>query len=149
MVPVFTMAGMKIRVPAQAAGGKAEDGPVDMRPWFLSIDACVKSYQKASGADGAQGVDADAAARAAESASLHLATLDELAAAMMTESPVDFRKMIFMPSESVCLQGPGRGVGAYKRARLLQTSLKASPAPRLHLVNARFCISIALSPLST
>jgi hypothetical protein len=39
-VPVFTMAGIKIRAPG-------EDGvPVELQPWFLSISACISSYKK-------------------------------------------------------------------------------------------------------
>lgn len=118
VVPAFTMAGMKIRVPraaaeaagvtglsgspmdaadaADAAGGASGAEMVDLRPWFLSIDACLSSFQRASAsAAGAAGVG-----EAKPRADVHLATLEELASAMMAESPVDFRRVIFMPSQS-------------------------------------------------
>jgi hypothetical protein len=96
VVPVFTMAGMKIRVKNGTSGA-----PVELRPWFLSIASCVESFKKASAA--AAGGDAAAAQDALEGASLHMATLDELVKSMLAESPVDFRSIIFMPSESVGL----------------------------------------------
>jgi hypothetical protein len=113
VVPVFTMANMKIRTRRNTArntdsksGDKddasdsAGDDSVELRPWFLSITDCVESWKKASGLDGdaADGESASdsAAAKAGEqasSASLHMATLEELVDAMRSESPVDFRKV--------------------------------------------------------
>lgn len=93
VVPVFTMAGMKIRVKNSTDAG-AE--PVELRPWFLSIASCVASYKKAMGLEGAE---AEAALRSDEAA-LHMATLEELTEAMMKPSPIDFRQIVFMPSES-------------------------------------------------
>jgi len=88
------MAGMKIRVK-----NGTSDEPVELRPWFLSIAGCVESFKKASA--GATGGDDAAMKEALEAASLHMATLDELVKNMLQESPVDFRNIIFMPSESV------------------------------------------------
>lgn len=93
VVPVFTMAGMKIRVKNSTDEG-AE--PVELRPWFLSISSCVASYKKAMGLEGAE---AEAALRTDEAA-LHMATLEELTEAMLKPSPIDFRQIVFMPSES-------------------------------------------------
>lgn len=91
VVPVFAMAGMKIRVKNSTDQSAP---PVELRPWFLSVSSCLESYKKASGLAG------DEAALAAEQMSLHMSTLEELVEAMMTESPIDFRNTIFMPSES-------------------------------------------------
>jgi hypothetical protein len=87
VVPVFTMAGMKIR-------SREETGLSELQPWFLSINGCVQAYKKAAGIDPN---DDDAG----QDASLHMATLEELTEAMTRESPIDFRSIIFFPSESV------------------------------------------------
>ena len=97
-VPVFTMANMKIRTPkkiADAVAGKnlGDDEFVEYRPWFLSVKDCIKSWKKASESSGLT---------EEENAvfPIQMATLEELVNAMRAESPADFRKMLFVPSES-------------------------------------------------
>lgn len=125
VVPVFTMAGMKIRV---KNGTSAE--PLELRPWFLSIAGCVESFKKASA--GATGGDDAAMQEALEGASLHMATLDELVQSMMKESPVDFRSIIFMPSESSIVHMRAKVEGLMKamnEAKAPGDAAAGAPAP--------------------
>lgn len=59
VIPVFTMAGMKIRT-------RKDDSAIELQPWFLSISSCVQSYKKASGMTGEED---------ASNASLHMVGL--------------------------------------------------------------------------
>jgi len=89
VVPVFTMAQMKMRVNNGTQG-------IELHPWFLSVASCIESFKNAMERSGGD-------ASSIDDASLHVSTLHELMEAMQSESIFDFRNIIFMPSKSSTL----------------------------------------------